>query len=462
MDGNVREDLGLERRRRVKRASVAGLAFQSTYALVQFVMLAVLLRYLGTERFGMWMTALAIGSWLLLANLGLNNALVTRLGAVALTRRDEAQAVMVNAVLTVTAVSVGLAILFVIGGWAVPWAAVLNVQDDGAVRDAAPVMIIALVLSAAALPATLGGMSLLAHQRGDIAHIVMIVAQLAGLAGVLIGVRLGWSLPALGAVVLSVPLVGGLAQWWLGLRKVLPPLSAAAVDRRMTVSLLGTGAKFLLLEGLAIVLLHSGAVIIAQLHGAAQVTSYAAVYRLAGLMLAVFQVILFPFWPAYGEALSRGDVAWITRALWRSGMLVLGVWAVVTVGFGLFGQMFIRLWMGEQAVPDPLLLWAMLTLGGVQGLTMWLAVPLNGIGRLGSQILSGTVMSALYVPLAVWLCGLLGAAGVVIVQAALMLLIGLPLNGIYLWRHLRAAGRLTVRPEQTVSPAAMTEAAREF
>ena len=81
------ESAATVRGRGVLHASIAGTLFQGVYALSQFVILALLLRYIGAERFGMWTTIWSIGIWALLANLGLQSALLTRLGQIATTDR---------------------------------------------------------------------------------------------------------------------------------------------------------------------------------------------------------------------------------------------------------------------------------------------------------------------------------------------------------------------------------------
>lgn len=454
------------RERFIARAGVVGVAFQITYAFVQFVTLAVLFRHLGSERLGMWVTAWTIGSWLLLANLGVHNALVTRLGAAALTQPDHAQRLLSSAWAIITAAGAALVVLSITLSGLLPWAGILNVADPAAVSEATPLMVVTLACFATSLPASLMGMALLSYQRGDLAHSVMIAAHLIGLIGLLAGVAMDWPLPMLAMVMLSPPIIGGLGQWWIARRRMnpplLPPLNLRAVDRRTAAGLLHTGSQFLLLDLVIVGLLHTGSVIIAQAQGPEAVTPYAAMYRLIGLVLAIDLMILLPLWPAYGEAAARGEREWVQRALRRSGRTIMGVWLVTSAGIALLGPAFIRLWMGQEAVPSPLLLGSMLAAALAYSLMLWVEMPLNGMGRLRSRVAGGLLMLPAYVLLALWLTKRIGPAGVPIAQTAAMLLIGLPINAFYLRRLMqRSMGQAPSQDQPTASQQAIAAAASE-
>ena len=55
--------LASKRSARAMRSVMAGVAFQATYVLVQFIILAVLIREVGEERFGMWVTIFSMTMW---------------------------------------------------------------------------------------------------------------------------------------------------------------------------------------------------------------------------------------------------------------------------------------------------------------------------------------------------------------------------------------------------------------
>jgi O-antigen/teichoic acid export membrane protein len=430
------ESAAAARGRGVLHASASGTLFQGVYALSQFVILAALLRYIGAERFGMWTTIWSFGIWALLANLGIHHALLTRVGQIAMTDRERAGRVLGTSLMLVAGVSGGLIVLALVIVPALPWPAILKVQGDQAVREASPVMLTALVMVLLGLPASLGGSALLACQRGRSAYAASTVAHIGCAATVATGVGLGWPLLWLVVVVMSPPLLAGALQWLMLLTgpHALPP---GRFNRREATGLFRIGFGFFVLELFTIGLLQTGSIIIAQTHGAAAVTPYAAMYRLIGLVQAVYLAVVFAYWPAFGEAAHRGDHQWFGRALRWSFAKTTGVWLASALGIYLLGDWFIRWWLGPEALPTFSLKVWMIAFVGLHGLLLWVTTPLKGVGRLGSQLIGGAAMMVLFIPLAVWLCVRYGAAGVPIAQSVVILLVGLPINFVSIRRVTR-------------------------
>jgi O-antigen/teichoic acid export membrane protein len=427
------DHIAASRGRSVLHASAAGAVFQGIYALSQFVILAVLLRYIGAERFGMWTTVWSIGAWAMITHFGINHALLTELGRCAMTDRDRAGRVLTTAVLgvgTLTVVLVALAVL--VGGW-LPWSAILNVQDSQAVREAAPVTVVALAMALAGVPLSIGGAALLAVQRGGASYLAQTAAHILCVVAVVIGVRNEQPLTTLTVYAFSPPILAGVMQWLLLLR------GPAAVrlgrwDAGIARGLFAAGAVFFIMELLGIAMMQTGPLIIAQCLGAQAVTPYAGMFRLIGLLLAIYSVIMLAYWPAFADAGQQGDHHWFGRAMRWSFNKTLGVWLLGAAGIYLFGDAFIHWWLGPEAMPTTSLKIWMIVFVGLQGVFLWLTTPLKGLGRLRVQIISGAAMTCLFIPLAVWLCGDYGAAGIPIAQSIVILLIGLPFNAFALRR----------------------------
>jgi len=421
------------RGRGVMRASVAGAVFQGVYALSQFIILAALLRYIGAERFGMWTTIWSIAAWGLVAHFGIGHALLTSLGKTATTDPHRAGKILTASVVLVGSVSGCLIALACLIAPQLDWPAILNVRDPQAVREAGSIAVLAIVMALAGLPASLGGTALLARQRGRASYIALIAAHMACALTVVAGVAWGWSLTRLTLVVLSPPIVAGIAQWTL-LLSGSAAMRLGRWDRSVAFALVGSGGRFFIMELVGIGLMQTGPFIIAQRLGAIVVTPYAAMFRLVGLVLAVYTVVVLAYWPAFGDAAARGDHAWFARALRWSLTKTLGLWAVAAVGIYVFGDGFIGWWLGPEALPTHALKVWMIVFVGLHGLFLWMTTPLKGLGLLRGQIISGTAMTLLFIPLAVWLCGRYDAAGVPMAQSAAILLIGLPVNALALRR----------------------------
>ncbi|MCG8402665.1 MAG: hypothetical protein MJA84_13910 [Firmicutes bacterium] len=431
-------DSRLLRERRATRSAAAGVAFQAVYVIGQFVVMALLYRELGAERFGMWLTIFSLTAWVALSKFGLQYAVYTALGQTALTDREEAQRVLSNAAVFVALVCFFIAALMTaVGPW-FPWPAMLNVSGEQAVREASTVSVVALVIAAFSMPMLMGGHAMQACQRGDISQTLAMLMQVVMIAGVAFGVWNDWPLAALAAVIVGPPLIAGLLQWGFGLRaRILPALSLRVVRVATLRRLLAAGILFLALDLAMLVLLQSAPLLLVQLQSPEAVVPYGAAYRLVGLLIAAFMMVSYAYWPAYSEAEQRNDTAWVRKGLLRTFLKTLGLWlagAAVTLAIG---RPFIRWWLGEAAMPDWPTLIAAVVFALMYGLHVMVATPLSGMGRLRPQIITAAGVIALYL-----LCGLpfgmwYGPAGLFTAQAIAAAL-GAVMNGLFLIRVLRS------------------------
>ena len=434
-----RDEVGAKRSARATRTAVLGLAFQVVYALSQMLMLGMLIRAEGAERFGLWMTVMALAAFLMpLSTLGQASALLTRLSGVALSDPRAATRVFSASCLLLGAGTATQLVLLAVSGPLLPWSQLLNASGPLTRDVAAGTALIGLVLATATFPATHGGWAVLAHQRGDLAHLVNISSSVASLGAVALAVHQGAPLWAIGALTISGPPAAGLWLWGHGIATGLVPVPRLAlIDRATLRAQFGAGLHFLVIDVTTLALLRTSELIVARMHGVEAVATFAPVTRLITLMLALFQAVMFPLWPAIAEAEASGDRQWIERSARRSLATVLGIWAAGALGIILLGPLFIRLWTGHAELVDrPLLAAAAVqTLG--QGLLTWLAVFLGALSLQRRLVLAIGAASFAFLALAVVLGSRIGPLGIALAQAAALLLVAVPMAARALWPRLR-------------------------
>jgi O-antigen/teichoic acid export membrane protein len=87
--------------------------------------------------------------------------------------------------------------------------------------------------------------------------------------------------------------------------------------------------------------------IIAQALGSAAVTGYTVVAKLFSISLLLAEVTLTPLWPAYGEAMARGDSEWARRTLGHS-LRVAAIGSLALAGVLTFtAAPILRIWVGN-------------------------------------------------------------------------------------------------------------------
>ena len=85
-------------------------------------------------------------------------------------------------------------------------------------------------------------------------------------------------------------------------------------------------------------------------------------------------MVLAPLWPAYGEAIARGDVEWVRRTLRRSVTIAVSLSALVSAALVMLGPWLIHAWVGTAVLPSLLLL---------VGLAAWKTVEAGGSALAG-------------------------------------------------------------------------------
>jgi O-antigen/teichoic acid export membrane protein len=117
--------------------------------------------------------------------------------------------------------------------------------------------------------------------------------------------------------------------------------------------------------------------IIAQFLGPEAVTQYAVPYQLFSLVFVISNMYIGPLWPAYAEALTRGDINWVKNTFSRSLKLIMLSTGIISIVFIIFGNQILYLWVGSAISPSFLL---------NLGLGIWMIV--FSIGAAMSQLLN--------------------------------------------------------------------------
>ncbi len=425
------------RQGKARAAALWGVSYQGITAGCQFISLGLLARHTTREEYGLVMTVLAMTTWIPMAFLGQNSVLMTRLAAVAHSDRKAASRVFSSSLLLVGLSSGSLLLALVTLGPFLDWSRILNTIGEPAGLMAGPLTIAALSVSIISLPSLLGGFSVFSYQRGDLVHKSMSAGNAISVAAVTTAIVIKAPIWVAAALTLTGPLAGGLALWGLGLTKGLIPRprlehSCPGVLREMA----SAGGLFFLIDAATVILLRSPEVISAQLHGTGAVGPLASVGRLLVVLLAIYQAVLMPFWPALGEAFHQGDVEWVKRIARRTGIWVIVIWMGGVLGLVVFGAIFVRLFTGSQDYSTPGLIAVACAQSLGQGLWTWLSVLMGALSLQRQQVKAAAIAALSYLPLALFAGTHAGPAGVAAAQAAALILCGFPAGLFLLTRHL--------------------------
>ena len=338
-----------ERFRRIGLTTATSIAARGIGFATSLITVPLTLHYLGAERYGLWATLSSIIALASFADFGLGNGLLNALASAHGRDDREAGAREVStAFLLLLGVAATLSVAFVLAYPYIDWARVYNVSSTQAATEAGPATAAFVGCILANLPLGVVARIRQGYQEGYRTSLFDASGNILGLLLVLLAISLRAPLVWLVLAMAGAPVIASLTHavvlfWrdrpWL---RVVPK----RFDRRTATRLLHHGGLFFVLQVAATFASAPDNVIIAQTLGPTSVAQYAVVAKLFSVSVLLSDVALAPLWPAYGEAMARGDLQWVRHTLVRSVQVAALASVLFAAVFVLGGNEILARWVG--------------------------------------------------------------------------------------------------------------------
>ncbi len=424
--GSSSSERSNQRYKRAKLTSVANLAANGMQVLAQLLVVPLALGYLGPERFGLWMALLGLVAIMSFADLGLGSGLQNAIadaqgrGDPSAARRYFSSALILLVCLSLVFVYLALFLLprYPLADW-------LGVEGEvarGEVLSASQALLLCLALG---LPVGLVTRLYNGLQEGYVPKMWLAAGRGLALLGVWICIQMGLGLNWMAAAYTGLPFVMLLlaGNLMIARRPWLLP-SPSLVDRECIGRILGPGLAALAVQ-LALVLVTAGIpLVIAGRLGAEALPPFAVTQRFLWLPTMLVGVFVYPLWPAYREALARGDWAFLGSGLRRS-FVYAGLIQIPFLLLMVFkGQWIIELWtQNAEVLPEMGLLYAMCVWSLLATFSTVCMIFLFGMERMRTQ----AVYSVITALAAILICNANASSwGITGIAWGMVLLCGLP------------------------------------
>lgn len=415
---------GASRTRRLLSGVGTSILSRGVAALAPLVVIPLTLSYLGEEVFGLWMTVMAIAAMAAFADLGLGFGLMTKLAPCHAANDDlQARRYISSAYAVLGALAVTATAALWLLAPHLPWARLLNARTPLGDSVSGSVALIVLTSFIVSIPLGIIARIQYAYQRVAQSNMWQAAGSLLSVALVLAATKLQLApVAVVAASAFAVPVTYLLNSVWFFARQ-RPGLAPRVrfVDREQGIRLMRLGGLFFILTAIISMAVNVDNLIIARTLGPASVAQFATLARLFGALGVIVSLVNVPLWPTAGEALARGDIAWVRRTTRVMTLVSFSAVAVPGTVLVIAGRRVMETWLPHVDY---------FTTALALGLTLWWLsqstisprfMVQNSAAILRPQLIGWSAFALISIPLKWYASGRWGIAAIPVVGATVYL-----------------------------------------
>jgi O-antigen/teichoic acid export membrane protein len=409
--------VGGRSKERLRRAGLTTFSTGWAKAIAQIIALVTVpltFNYLGPERYGLWMVLGSIIAAMGVADLGIGNGLLNAISD-AYGKDDHrlARECVTSAFMLMLGIAIFLTLLGMVAYPFIPWMRLFNVTSSAMAAEGSRALVILFFWFVVNIPLGVIGRAQAGLQKGYLPQLIGSFGSVLTLLALLLVIRSHGSLAWLVFASTVGSILGIIINAFVLFREhpwLMPTLSSySAVTAKRLLKL---GLMFFVLQCAVAISFTSDNIVITQILGAAAVAAYAVPQKLFNFLQSVVGLAIYPLWPAYGEAIARGDVAWVRRVFLGSLWLVLGITVPLSAAMVLACPWILRVFFGKSLHASTALLVVLAVWVVIYAIGVVTSILLNGAGVLREQIVVVIISSISNLLLSVFLTRRFGVMGV--------------------------------------------------
>jgi O-antigen/teichoic acid export membrane protein len=457
-DTSTEHGRSTERYRRMALSSFAAFGARGISLFTSLISVPLTYRYLGAERYGIWMVLVSFITAMSVADLGIGNGVMNAISEA--NGRDDRE-LMREYASNGFFLMLGIGILLGVAGAVaypnIPWMRVFNVKSPAAAAEGATAFLVLYAGFVLNIPLNVVNRIQAGLQRYYWSQTLIACGNALSLVGLIVVIELRGSLAWLVFASTFGMIAATIANGFILFRStpwLLPSWSAFRTSTAKRI--FNLGILFFVLQCTVALGFTSDNIVITQVMGAAAVAVYSVPQKLFGFSSQLINLGMLPIWPAYSEAIARGDFQWVRRAFRHSLAVTLAISCILCPLLAVTGPWIIRMAVGRTLhVPIPLF-WVLALWGIIWAVWTPLAMLLNGAGSLKIQAASLALASLVNLALSICLTRRVGVMGVCLGSIIAQLGISIPVSVFLIHKLFKSMSDGTVRMNNGLSSTTIT------
>jgi len=398
---------------------------------ISLVQVPLLLRHLGKESYGIWLTLLSIVSWLTIMDIGIGNGLRNKLSeALAINNLDVAKKIVSTAYVSLASIMLGLLIVSIIIIPFINWQLFFNTSNQISNSSLVTTLLVMVCSTVIGFVLSLVNQVLNAIQKnalGTIPNILFGTVFIIILFSLTKYQNLDLTTIAYlysGSYLLSyIYFSVHIFKKWAYLSPSIKEYNKSYVK-----DILSIGLNFFVIQIAGIIIFSTDNFIITKLFGPESVSSFNITFRVFSFISMLLTLVMAPLWSAYTEAYSKREYLWIKNRLRVMNLAMIPL-IIVLILIIYYYDNIILLWLGDN-VKTTRFLPAFMALYVL--ISVWNNIYsyfLNGISKTREQLITSILAMIINIPLSILLAdyckmGLNGIVAASIISLFLFAIVG--------------------------------------
>ena len=409
-----------------KKNIAASFLIKGGNILIGLLLVPMTISYISPTQYGIWITLSSIISWFNFFDIGLGNGLKNKIAeANALEQNEKGQIYVSTTYAILAIISLFVFLLFFFINPYLNWEKILNAPNNinQSLNDVALIIVGFFCIS---FVIQLINTILIANHKPAKSSLISLIGSFLSLIIIYIITKITEaSLIKLVLVLAGVPLfVQVIFSIWLfktSLKMLSPKFKL--INFEYAKSLLSIGGLFFIIQIGALVFFQTDNIIITQLYGPKEVTTFNIAYKLFSVVVMIFTIILTPFWSAFTDAYAKNDLEWIKSVISKMQYYWL-ILIVITICILAISPFIFKWWLGDSVI-IPFTLSIAMTIYVIA--FSWQTIHvflLNGIGKIKLQFYLVIISAIINLPLSILFGSWWGLPGVISANTLVFIIMG--------------------------------------